>query len=305
MESIKQPNLLIVILGPTASGKTALAIDVAQYYGAEIISCDARQFYREMNIGTAKPSSDELQAVAHHFINNQSIFQDYSVGDFETEVLAFLEDYYQRKKVAVMVGGSGLFARIVCEGVDRYPDIPEQIRTDLKALFEEKGIEALQAELKISDPEYYARVDLQNPHRLIRALEVCRATGKAFSSFQGQPKAQRPFKAIKIAIDWEREALYKRINQRVLNMMAEGLEQEAKSLYPERQLNALQTVGYRELFDYFDGNASLEDAIAMIQQNTRRYAKRQLTWLRKEANLNWVSAGMPATKVIELIESLK
>lgn len=299
---VKQ-RTLIVVLGPTASGKTSMAIDLAKYFDAEIISCDARQFYREMNIGTAKPNEAELGAVPHHFINNLSIFDEYSVGDYEQEVLAFLESYFRQKKIAVMVGGSGLFARIVCEGVDRYPDIPAHIRAELQTLLEENGIEALQTELKLRDPDYYERVDLQNPHRLIRALEVCRATGKPFSGFQGQAKAERPFRSIKIAIDWERAALYDRINQRVDLMMEAGLEQEARALFPHRELNALQTVGYRELFDYFEGKTSKENAVALIKQNTRRYAKRQLTWLRKEAEVHWVATGTALSPIVKYIET--
>jgi tRNA dimethylallyltransferase len=295
-------KILIAIAGPTASGKTALSIEVAQHFDAEIISCDARQFYQEMNIGTAKPEASELNAVPHHFINSHRISEEYSVGDYEKDVLNFLDNYYKRKDIAVMVGGSGLFMRVVCEGVDVFPDVAPHIRTELQELFQEQGILPLQLELKESDPEYYAKVDLQNPHRLIRALEVCRATGKAFSSFHGQPKAQRPFQVIKIGLDWPREQLYSRINERVNLMMAQGLEAEAKELYTHRKLNALQTVGYQELFDFFDGKITREEAVENIKLNSRHYAKRQMTWFRKEKELHWFDMPKANSEIIAWLD---
>lgn len=293
---------LIVINGPTASGKTAMAIAVAQHFGAEILSCDARQFYREMTIGTAVPTPDELAMVPHHFIHSHAINQPYSVGDYERDVLNFLDKYYRNKDIAVMVGGSGFYSRAVCEGMDEYPEIPENIRTELRQILETQGISALQTELAQCDPVYYGRVDKQNPARLIRALEVCRTSGKPFSSFQSGAAAQRPFHITKIGLRWERELLYQRINERVLLMMQQGLEQEARALYPYRHLNALQTVGYQELFDYFDGNISLEAAVQLIQQNSRHYAKRQMTWLRREKDLTWVDC--PNTTIQQVIDLL-
>jgi len=281
-------KILILVLGPTASGKTSLAIDLAQHYQAEILSCDARQFYREMSIGTAKPTATELAAAPHHFINSLSVHDAYSAGDYERDVLVFLKDYYQQQDIAIMTGGSGLFARIVCEGVDHYPEVPATIREDLNQLYQGKGLEVLQKELKEKDPIYYEKVDLQNHQRLIRALEICRTTGQAFSSFQGKNKVQRPFFPIKIALDWDRAILYKRINQRVDQMIVEGLEREARELFSLEQLNALKTVGYQEFFDYFRGIITKQEAIELIKRNSRRYAKRQLTWLRREKELFWI-----------------
>lgn len=292
---------LIVIEGPTASGKTALAIQLAQHYQAEILSCDSRQFFKEMTIGTAKPSAEELAAAKHHFVDCLSIEEAYNIGDFERDVLAFLEGYYQEKNVAIMVGGSGLYIRAVCEGIDVFPEVDKKIRATLMQTLEQEGIEVLQKELEDLDPIYYHKVDLSNPHRLIRALEICRGTGQPFSSFQGKNKALRPFEIIKIGIDWDRTQLYERINKRVDLMMEAGLLKEAKDLYPKRHLNALQTVGYREFFDHFEGKTSLKEAIDLVKRNTRRYAKRQLTWLRKEEGLHWIKAGSPVEGLIDWI----
>lgn len=285
-------NYLLVIIGPTASGKTALSIQLAQQFKTVILSCDARQFYREMTIGTAKPTTEELAAAPHQFIDSLSIEEAYNMGAFERDAVAFLEQHYQQEQLAIMAGGSGLYVKAVCEGVDHFPAIDPAVRVALNELWEAKGIEALQAELAIADPVYYQQVDQANPHRLIRALEICRGTGQAFSSFQGKSKAKRPFQAIKIGLDWDRAALYERINKRVDLMVEEGLVEEARSLYPKRHLNALQTVGYQELFQYFDGDIDLNTAIELIKRNTRRYAKRQLTWFRKDQAIHWVN---PAT----------
>jgi len=293
---------LIVIAGPTASGKTALSIEVANALNAEILSCDSRQFYQEMTIGTAKPSPDELAAAVHHFVDCWSIHRDYSIGDYEREVTTFLNDYYKQKDIAVMVGGSGLYIKAVCEGVDTYPDVDKQIRMDLMTTLEKEGIESLQEELKVRDFVYYNKVDLSNPHRLVRALEICRGTGKPFSSFQGKQATKRPFEVIKVGIDWERPKLYERINKRVDLMMEAGLLKEAKSLYPLRALNALQTVGYREFFDHFDGKTSLEEAVELVKRNTRRYAKRQMTWFRKEKEMYWVKAGAPVSELLDWLK---
>ncbi|CAA6829999.1 MAG: tRNA dimethylallyltransferase (EC [uncultured Aureispira sp.] len=294
---------LIVVAGPTASGKTSLSIELAQHFEAEILSCDSRQFFKETNIGTAKPNAEELASVTHHFVDCLSITEAYNIGDYEREVLSFLETYYQKNDIAIMVGGSGMYIRAVCEGLDVYPTVEETIRVQLNQLLEEEGIEALQEELKIADPIYYAKVDLSNPHRLIRALEIFRGTGEPFSSFQGKNKVQRPFKVIKLGIDWDRAELYDRINRRVDLMLEAGLLEEAEALYPQRALNALQTVGYREFFDYFEAKTSLEEAIELVKRNTRRYAKRQLTWLRKDTTLNWIKAGTNVEDVIALLKT--
>jgi tRNA dimethylallyltransferase len=275
---------LIVIGGATASGKTRLAIDVAQHFKTAILSADSRQFYREMSIGTAKPTAAELAAAPHHFVGNLSIHDYYSVGDFEREALVVLNKIFGKNDVAVMVGGTGLFIRAVCEGLDAFPEGPLSIRRHFEEIYEKEGIEPLQKLLQDVDPEYFAIVDQQNPMRLTRALTVWKASGKPFSSFRTQSKKTRNFEPIYIATDMERPILYDRINKRVDTMIAEGLEKEAREMYPFRQLNALQTVGYQEFFDHFDGTISREEAIDKIKQHTRNYAKRQTTWFRKEAH---------------------
>jgi len=278
-------KFLVVIGGPTASGKTSVAIQLAQRLETVILSCDSRQFYREMSIGTAKPTAEELAQARHYFVNSLSIHEEYTVGDFEQDALALLEKIYEEKDVAILAGGSGLFIRAVCEGLNAYPEVPPEIRSDLEQLWQQKGIEALQDELQQCDPAYYEQVDLQNHRRLIRALEVCRASGKPFSSFQNQPKAERFFQPVYILLDVDRSQLYERINQRVDKMLEAGLVEEAFHLYPFREKTALQTVGYQELFDHFDGKITLDEAVERIKRNSRRYAKRQLTWFRKR--LHW------------------
>jgi tRNA dimethylallyltransferase len=275
---------LIVIGGATATGKTAAAIQMAQHFGAEILSADSRQFYREMGIGTAKPNAEELAKAPHHFINSLSVTDDYSVGDFESQALSLLEKLYETYDVAVLVGGSGLFIRALCEGLDEFPNVPNEVVQNVEAQLKQSGIVALQAELKLLDPVYFEEVDLNNPHRLIRALSVCRASGMPFSSFRTQVKKQRFFTPIYVRMELERTVLYEKINLRVDEMMQQGLLEEARALYPLRHLNALQTVGYQELFSFFDGKCSLEEAVEHIKQNSRRYAKRQSTWFRKEAH---------------------
>ncbi len=274
-------KFLIVIGGPTASGKSVFAIRTAIHFRTEIISADSRQFYREMQIGTAKPTRQELSMVKHHFIDRLSIFDPYSVGDFERDALDCLRQIFEVHDVAVMTGGSGLYIRAVCEGLDVFPEVPPSIRDEVEALWASKGIEALQAELSISDPEYYREVDLQNPARLIRALSVCRASGQPFSFYRKGGTGGRFFTPIYIQMEWPREELYRRINERVDDMMKAGLADEARGLFPHRHLQALQTVGYQELFEYFDGNCSLESAVERIRRHSRNYAKRQLTWMRR------------------------
>lgn len=295
---------MLVIGGPTASGKTALAIQLAQHFSSEILSADSRQFYREMSIGTAKPSAEELAQAPHHFINSLSITQNYSVGDYEREALALLGNLYQKHDILILTGGSGLFVNALCRGLDEFPEVPAAIKKQVELDFQEKGLAFLQNELQNQDPNYYAQVDLQNPHRLMRALGVIRASGQAFSAFRSQALEPRFFTPIYVWITWERELLYQRINQRVDRMLVQGLEQEALSLYLQKHLIALQTVGYQEFFDHFDGKISREEAIELIKRNSRRYAKRQGTWMRRdgfwheiqpgdfEGTLEWVKGQM-------------
>jgi tRNA dimethylallyltransferase len=279
---------LIVIVGPTASGKTALAIDLAKRFKTEVISADSRQFYREMAIGTAKPTPEELSQAKHHFVDSHSVNDYFSVGEFERQGLELLERLFETHDTVIMVGGSGLYIKAICEGFDQLPSSSPEIRQKFNAAFEARGITYLQEQLKQADPAYYSEVDLNNPQRLIRALEVCESTGVPFSSFRKSQSSSRPFNCIKIGIDLPREVIYERINQRVDDMVSQGLIEEVHSLIPYRHLNALNTVGYSELFDYFDGKTNLETAIALIKQNTRRFAKRQMTWFRKDKSIHWI-----------------
>ena len=273
-------NILIVIGGATATGKTSTAIKLAQKLDSEIISADSRQIYKEMSIGTAKPSKDEMQNIKHHFIGHVSIFDNYDAGTYEKEVIDFLDLYFKEKKIAILCGGTGMYIEAVLHGLDEFPDIPGDIKEKLTVLYKEKGISYLQQELKTKDPGYFSKVDINNPHRLIRALSVIEFTGKKFSSFLKGKKKKRNFRHINILLDLPREILYQRINDRVDIMLKHGLIEEARSLYPNRHLKALQTVGYKELFDYFDGKISIDEAIELIKRNSRRYAKRQLTWFK-------------------------
>jgi tRNA dimethylallyltransferase len=281
-------KILISIAGPTASGKTALAIELARYYNTVILSADSRQFYREMAIGTAKPMPDELAAVRHYFVDSHSITETFNVGDFEQQGIALLEQLFQSHDVVIVAGGSGLYLRAIYEGFDDLPAVDPAIRQSLNQLLTEQGIALLQQHLQEADPAYYQQVDIHNPQRLIRALEVIKSTGKPFSFFRKAGIRQRPFKVIKLAIDLPRELLYNRINQRVDHMMQDGLLDEVKRLLPYRHLNALNTVGYTELFDYLDGKTDLATAVALIKQNTRRFAKRQLTWFRRDRDIGWM-----------------
>lgn len=284
---MKTSNLLITIVGPTAIGKTALSIRLAQHFNTEIISCDSRQFFKEMAIGTAVPSKEELQAAPHHFIQNRSIFDAYNVGDFERDALKKLDELFKTKNVVIMVGGSGLYVDAVLKGLDHFPQVAPEIRETLNAQLKTNGLKHLQEQLKELDLETYETIALENPQRVIRALEVCIGSGKAYSHFKNKPKAPRNFKAIKIGLQADRPVIYSRINQRVDLMIREGLIEEAREVYPHKQLNALQTVGYRELFSFFDGKISKEFAIQEIKKNTRRFAKRQLTWFRKDETIRW------------------
>jgi tRNA dimethylallyltransferase len=286
-----QRKTLIVIAGPTAVGKTAAAIEVAKHFNTVVVSADSRQFFREMSIGTAKPSADELAQVKHHFINSHAITEPFSVGDFEKQGLALLDELFKTHNQVILAGGSGLYIKAICEGFDDLPTADPSIREKLKLELEEKGIAYLQEKLKLADPVYYNEVDLGNPQRIIRALEVFESSGKPISYYRQATVNQRPFNIIKLALNLPREVLYKRINDRVDTMLQQGLLTEVTSLLPHRHLNALNTVGYSEIFDYVDGNTSLEKAIEMIKQNTRRFAKRQLTWFRKDQSFIWFDAG--------------
>lgn len=283
------PKNLIIITGPTAIGKTGLAIFLAQHLKTEILSFDSRQFYKEMKIGTAVPSEEELATVPHHFIQNLSIQEDYSVGDFERDALTKIDELFQIHDQLIFVGGSGLYEKAVTKGLDVFPEVDKTIRQNLLYEFDANGLEPLQKELKEVDPVYYESVDLNNPVRIIRALEIYRGTGKPFSSFRKNNYSARNFQVIKIGLELPREEIYDRINQRVDLMMKEGLLEEVKFLEPQKNLNSLQTVGYRELFDYLDEKINLDFAIEEIKKNSRRYAKRQLTWYRKDERVKWFS----------------
>lgn len=275
------------MVGPTAVGKTAMGITLAKHFQTEIISADSRQFYKEMSIGTAKPDKEELGQAKHHFINSHSIKEEYSAGDFEKDALSLLDRLFKEQDVVVMVGGSGLFVRAVCEGLDNLPKAPAAIRERLNGVFEQEGIEPLRQQLKDVDPDYYNTTDIQNPQRVIRALEVYEATGRPFSAFRVREMAHRPFETITIGLNTEREKLYERINNRVDKMVEDGLVEEVRSLLPYRDKPALLTVGYAEIFDFIDGKITLEEAISRIKQNSRRYAKRQITWFKKYGDTVW------------------
>jgi tRNA dimethylallyltransferase len=298
------PNFLITLIGATAIGKTALSIKLAKHFNTEIISSDSRQFYKEMTIGTAVPSLEELKAVKHHFIQNRSIFEDYSVGQFEKDALKILKGLFFKNKVVIMVGGSGLYTNSVIDGLDCFPEVSSQIRTNLNKQIENGEIAILQKKLKVLDPESYNTLEIENPHRLIRALEICIGTGKTYSEYKNKPKEPRNFIPIKIGLSAPREIMYKHINQRVDIMIQEGILEEAKILHKHKELNALQTVGYRELFNYFDGNYTLEFAIEEIKKNTRRFAKRQVTWNKKDETINWFDFQDDPEEIINKIEKL-
>ena len=294
-------NTLITIVGPTAIGKTALSIHLAKYFKSEIISCDSRQFYKEMTIGTAVPEKEELAAVKHHFIQNRSIFDDYNVGDFEKDAFIKLDELFLKNPVQIMVGGSGLYVDAVLKGLDYFPEVDTSIRKNLTKQLEKEGIESLQKKLKELDIETYNTIALSNPHRIIRALEICIGTGKTYASFKNKPKSPRKFNSIKIGLTANREIIYNRINQRVDNMINNGLIEEAKSLYSNKNLNALQTVGYRELFSFFGGDFTKEFAISEIKKNTRRFAKRQITWFKKDPNTLWFDYKTEPKEIITKI----
>tara|TARA_B100000809_G_scaffold264657_1_gene321091 strand:+ start:17865 stop:18773 length:909 start_codon:yes stop_codon:yes gene_type:complete len=278
---------LITIVGPTAIGKTTLSIKLAQQFNAPIVSCDSRQFYKETTIGTAVPTREEQAQAPHYFIQDRSIFDDYNVGQFERDALQKINKLFKIHDVIIMVGGSGLYVDAVLKGLDYFPDVAPEIREQLNIDLEEKGLESLQEQLKNLDTQTFESIAIDNPHRVIRALEVCIGSGKTYSSFKNKPKALRNFNSLKVGLKADREIIYNRINQRVDSMIKEGLLEEAKSVYSHKKLNALQTVGYRELFSFFDGDVSLDFAIQEIKKNTRRFAKRQITWFKKDENTLW------------------
>lgn len=293
---------LICIVGPTAIGKTSLSIDIARAFSADILSADSRQFYKEMKIGTAAPSTEELNAAPHHFIHHISIDEDYSVGDYEREALAKTEELFLENPVLVLVGGSGLYVKSLLEGLDNFPEINPNIRQELNEQLETEGLSKLQQQLNWVDPEYYKQVDIENPHRVIRALEVSLGTGKPFSSFLNQPRKKRDFNIIKLGLTAPREKIYDRINKRVDLMMEEGLLEEAKNLIPYKNLNALNTVGYKEIFEHLEGKCTLEEAVEEIKKNTRRFAKRQLTWFKKEKDITWFQNSASSEEVIAFLK---
>lgn len=278
---------LLVVVGPTGSGKTDLSIRLALHYGAPILSTDSRQVYRGMPIGTAQPSVDQLQAVEHHFIASHDLTDNLNCGEYEVQALARLEELFADHDWVVAVGGSGLYVRALCEGMDDLPQADEPLRRELEHRLAEEGLGALAEELRELDPEYCRTADLNNPARVMRALEVCLQTHIPYSRQRTGERRPRPFEIVKIGIDLPRDVLYDRINRRVDRMLADGLEAEARALYPYRELNALKTVGYREFFDYFDGRIGYDEAVELIKRNSRRYAKRQLTWFRRDSEIRW------------------
>lgn len=278
---------LLVVVGPTGSGKTDLSVRLALHYGAPILSTDSRQVYRGMPIGTAQPSVDQLQAVEHHFIASHDLTDNLNCGEYEVQALARLEELFADHDWVVAVGGSGLYVRALCEGMDDLPQADEPLRRELERRLAEEGLGALAEELRELDPEYCRTADLNNPVRVMRALEVCLQTHIPYSRQRTGERRPRPFEIVKIGIDLPRDVLYDRINRRVDRMLADGLEAEARALYPYRELNALKTVGYREFFDYFDGRIGYDEAVELIKRNSRRYAKRQLTWFRRDSEIRW------------------
>lgn len=295
--------VLLVVHGPTASGKTDVAIQLAQHFQAEILSADSRQFYKELNIGVAKPTKEQLQAATHHFVDFLSIHEEYSAGHFERDAIGFLERYYQKHHMAILAGGSGLFIKAVTTGFDDFPEVPDSLRAELQNRLNDEGLDALVEELKRLDPEY-TQIALDNPRRVLRALEICHVSGKPFSSFKVKTAANRPFRVVHVALNWNRETLYERINARCDEMLEQGLFEEVKSLLPFKHLNACQTVGYQEFFHHLDGNCSYEEAVAKFKQHTRNYAKRQVTWLKKIPDITWFQAPVQVEQIISHVNSV-
>ncbi len=296
------PKYLFIILGPTGIGKTDLTIDIAKYLNTDIISCDSRQFYKELSIGTAAPSKTQLSEVKHHFIHHISIHDYYNVSHFEQDTLKLLKELFKEKDIALMTGGSMMYIDVICNGIDDIPDIDEEIRNNYIKRLKNGEIDSLRFELKQVDPEYYKQVDLKNGKRIIRALEVFAQTGNPYSKYRTAPKKNRDFKIIKIGLNRDRQELYERINKRVDIMMQNGLLEEAKQYYKYKELNALNTVGYKEIYDYLDGNITLEKAVELIKRNSRRYAKRQLSWFKRDETIKWFSPDKKE-KIITFIKN--
>lgn len=295
---------LVLILGPTGVGKTELSLRVAEHFACPIINCDSRQIFRDIPIGTATPTPEEQARVKHYFVAARDLEEDYNAGQFERDALMLLEKLFAQNDVLVMTGGSMLYADAVCNGLDDLPPVPDSIRTEVQRNYETKGLEWLQSEVQRLDPNYWNEVDQQNPARLAHCVELCLTTGKPYSALRTKSRKQRPFRIIKIGLERPRDELYGRINRRVLQMIEDGLVEEARKVYPKRALNSLQTVGYRELFAYFDGEYDLNRAIELIQQNTRHYAKRQMTWFRRDTEIHWLNADDNYEKNISLIDTL-
>lgn len=294
-------NTLIVVVGPTASGKTELAVRLAETFENEVVSADSRQFYREMTVGTAKPSAAELRGVPYRLVDFLSIHDVYTAGHYEQDALACISEIFRTHRTAVLAGGSGLFVRAVCEGFDEMPPSDEEARRKLSAIFQAQGLAPLLEQLRAADPAYYDRVDRQNPQRVMRALEVFEVTGKPYSAFRKSNKKERPFRILKIGLELPREALYEKIDRRVDAMIAAGLFEEAGALFPYKHLNALQTVGYTEIFDFLEGQYDREECIRLLKRNTRRYAKRQMTWFRGDGEIKWFRP----TEYVELLDFIK
>jgi len=295
-------DTLIIVLGPTGIGKSDISIQLAKHYHSEIVSADSRQFFRELSIGTAVPSSEDMKIVPHHFIQNKSIHDYYNVSDYETEAIKLISELFARVNPIVLTGGSMLYVDTICNGIDDIPTVDPEIRDDVIRWYEKNGIEALRERLLEIDPEYYRIVDLNNPKRLLHAVEIHQMTGLPFTSFRKKTVKERPFRVIKIGINQDRKVLYERINQRVLKMMDAGLLDEAMTVYPYRKLNSLNTVGYKELFTYLDGDCTLDEAIDMIQRNTRKYARKQLTWFRRDQQIKWFEPNQ-IQEIIEFVDS--
>ena len=295
---------LIIIAGPTGVGKTDLSIGIAKHFNSEILSCDSRQFYRELGIGVAKPTTEQMKEVKHHFVDNVSVTERYSIWQYEDDAIKLLDEYYKTHDIAVMCGGSGLYIDAVCNGIDLMPDPDPVIRQEVIDMYKEKGIEALRFELQRIDPDYYATVDLKNPQRIMRGIEMTRQTGKPFSQFRTNIRQKRNFTPIKILVNTDRNVLYDRINRRVDIMVERGLVDEARSLMQYRDMVALKTIGYTELFDHFDGKTSLDEAIELIKRNSRRYARRQITWFHR--NNEYVECEPDAETILtEISERIK